>query len=428
MLEKKGIPTVSTVDSAFTEIAQIAAERAGMPYVRNVIIPHEVLEENAAAKAKAAVKDIVEGLTKPLGENEKAAGVIRPGEAPGMSIQGTLQEVQEFFLKSRWTDGLPIIPPTEETVREMLKGTSHPPEKVVVEKFLPEPWKVTVEKVAINGVMAGCKPEHMPILLAMVEAFSKGPFGASVRSTTSFSFMTVVNGPIADKVGMNSGINAMGPGNAANACIGRALDLFMINLGGLWPGLNDTSSIGNPTKYSFAFAENESKSPWEPFHLGQGFNKNESTVSVFVGGWYFTSPGWVTGKDVLYDICRELKYVPLPWGATVILDPTTAKLLSKAGFSKKDVRNFLWENTTMPAKEFRKGWGYDVFVAPSIKGGIYGKKTWPESYLTASENTPLRVFFSPDAINILVVGGETYLHYAVWKMAFPTTVSVDKWK
>jgi len=415
------------VDNAFTEIAQVAAEKEGMPFVRRVIIPHEVLEENVKVKARAAVNEIITALTKPLAEEEKKAGVIKQEESSRIAIKGTLSEIQEFFQKSRWTDGLPIIPPTEKNVREMLKGTSHSPGEIVVEKFLPEPWKATVEKVAINGVMAGCKPEQMPILLAMVEALAKGPFGASARSTTSFTFMTVVNGPMAAKAGMNSGINALGPGNPANASIGRALMLFLTNLGGSWPGLNDTSSIGNPTKYSFAFAENEARSPWEPFQVGQGFKRNESTVSVFVGGWYLSSPGWVTGKDVLYDICRELKYVPLPWGATVIFDPTTARLLSEAGFSKKDIQNFLWENTTMTAKEFRKGWGYNVLVVPSIKGGIYGKKTWPESYLTVPEDTLLKVYTHPDAISILVVGGETYLHYEVWKMAFPTTVSVDKW-
>lgn len=442
LLEKKGIPTVSIVDSAFEHDAQAAADNEGMPVIRRVIIPHQILEENVKAKTKAALNDIINALTKPLTQNEKKTGFIKPKEPPRIAVTGTLSQVQEYFQKSRWTDGLPIIPPTEENVRQMLKGTSHSPGEIVVEKFLPEPWKVIVEKVAINGVMAGCKPEHMPILLAMAEAFSKGVFESNVRSTTSFSFMTVVNGPIAVKAGMNSGMNALGPCNPANASIGRAHRLFIINLGGSWPGVNDMSSIGNPTKYSFAFAENEERSPWEPFHLEQGFKKEESALTIFLGGWYLTSPGsvgqqfagYLKGKGLegaLYNICHDLQHVPCPWGAVVILDPTSAKNLSKGGFSKKDVKKFLWENTTMTAKEFRSTWGYETFLAPAIRKGttIYREKNiWPESYLTVSDDTIVRTYTHPDAISILVVGGESNDFYQVWRMSQPISVSIDRWK
>ncbi len=420
------------MDSAFVHDAQISAEGEGMPSVRRVVVPHQIMEDNVKVKAKTALTEIVKALTVPLIEEEVKTGFLKLKETPRIALTGTLSEVQDYFQKSRWTDGLPIIPPTEENLREMLKGTSHPPEKVVVEKFLPEPWKVTVEKVAINGIMAGCKPAQMPILLAMAEAFSKGAFHSSVRSTTGFSFMTVVNGPMAEKAEMSAGMNALGPCNPANASIGRALRLFIINLGGSWPGINDMSSIGNPTKYAFAFAENEERSPWEPFHVEQGFKKDENAVTIFVGGWYLSSPGHVAyGKPIeaLHRISKELKYVPLPWGATVILDPTSARIFAKSGLSKADIKKFLWENTKVTAKEFRDGWGYSTFIEPSIKGGIYGKeKTWPESYLTAPDETLVKVYTHPDAISILVAGGESNDFYQVWKMAWPVTASVDKWK
>lgn len=155
----------------------------------------------------------------------------------------------------------------------------------MTEAMLPERWKATVEKVAINGVMAGCKPVDMPVLLAMVEAFSKGLLEGTVVSANSFSFMLVVNGPIAREIGMNSEVNALGPGNQANATIGRALRLFLTNLGGLTPGINLMACQGNPSNYSFAFAENEEASPWEPFHVSMGFKREESVVSIFSGGW-----------------------------------------------------------------------------------------------------------------------------------------------
>ena len=149
----------------------------------------------------------------------------------------------------------------------------------------PNGWTVTVEKVAINGVMAGCRPQDMPILLAMVEAFSNGKFRSSVVSANSFCFMVVVNGPIAQEVDMNSGINALGPGCVANAAIGRALRLFLTNLGGLTPGTNLLACQGNPANCSFAFGENEAASPWEPLHVSMGYKREESAVTIFAGGW-----------------------------------------------------------------------------------------------------------------------------------------------
>src|SRR5262249_54687108 len=153
-------------------------------------------------------------------------------------LQGTLAEVQTYFDEHHWTDGLPIVPPTEDAVAAMLKGTHHGKDEIVTRAMVPEGWPVTVEKVAINGVMAGAPPSAMPVLLAAVEAFGSGHFASSVRSTNSFSFMQIVNGPIAREIGMNAGTYALGPGNRANASIGRALRLFIYNLGGGENGVN----------------------------------------------------------------------------------------------------------------------------------------------------------------------------------------------
>ncbi len=176
----------------------------------------------------------------------------------------------------------------------MLKGTSHRPEEIVTKAMLPQKWTATVENVAVNAVMAGCKPADMPLLLAMVEAFAKGGYASTVVFANSFSFMVVVNGPIAKAIGMNGDVNALGPGNQANATIGRALRLFLTNLGGLNPGTNLMACLGNPSNYSFAFSENEEASPWEPFHVSRGFKKEESVVTIFTGGGIMgeIEPGW----------------------------------------------------------------------------------------------------------------------------------------
>jgi hypothetical protein len=206
----------------------------------------------------------------PLEEKETKSGPYLPPRPPRIAMEGTEDQIQKHFYDSSWTDGLPIIVPTEEKVAWMLKGTSRKPDEIVTRRMWPGPLEVTVEKVAIVGVMAGCKPEYMPVLLAAAEAFGSGNNAATVVSTNSFSYMQVVNGPIAKQIGMNAGIYALGPGNQANATIGRALRLSVHSLGGGRVGENIMGTQGNVSSYSFCFPENEERSPWEPYHVTQG--------------------------------------------------------------------------------------------------------------------------------------------------------------
>ena len=262
LLEKRGIPGLFIVDEPFIEDVQVTCEKDGMPMLRRVNVAHPCgnIDDKDIPKI---MKEIAKTLSVPLNDEEKKTGTVKPKKPSRIAVTGTLSEVQRYFREHYWTDGLPIIPPTEENIKEMLKGTSHSPDEIVVQKMLPENWMVNVEQVAINGVMAGCKPEHMPVLLAMVEAFSKDQFSSSVRSTNSFSFMVLVNGPIRNEIGMNSGINALGSGtrNDANAAIGRFLKLAIINLGGSDTGINDMSSQGNPSKFSVSFGDGGNPSP-----------------------------------------------------------------------------------------------------------------------------------------------------------------------
>jgi hypothetical protein len=194
--------------------------------------------------------------------------------------------------------------------------------------MLPESLTVSIENVATVGVMAGCEPEHMPVLLGMTEAFANDLFSSTVRSTCSFSFSVLVNGPVANQIGMNSGINALGSGtgNKTNATIGRFLRLAIICLGGSKSGLNDMSSIGNPSKYSFAFSENEQRSPWEPFHVSSGYRADESVVTIMSGGFSHSGP---FGHLDLDRIARRIATYELPNGALIILDPMSAKSSQK---------------------------------------------------------------------------------------------------
>ena len=188
----------------------------------------------------------------------------------------------EFMFDQGFSDGLPLVPPTPERVIRMLSGTSRDPQDIVA-VLPPNLVETTVEKVAINAVMAGCKPEYFPVVLAALEAACTDEFNAhGVMSTTmGASPVIVVNGPIRDKIGMNSRLSALGQGNRANATIGRAVRLDIRNIGGAQPGGTERSTLGSPMKFTMCFAEAEERSTWEPLHVERGFNAEDSIVTLF---------------------------------------------------------------------------------------------------------------------------------------------------
>jgi hypothetical protein len=432
-LEKRGVPGVFVLSEGYEHAVQQTCQREGMPQLRRVVTPSPPWGPETLDKQMPRImQEIVACLTIPLTEGEKGTREIVPEEPPRCAVKGDLAQVQAFFLENRWTDGLPIIPPTEQNVAAMLAGTSHARDAIVTEAMPPLKWTVTVEKVAINGVMAGCQPAYMPVLLAMVEAFAKGSYVASVVSANSFCFMAVVNGPIARRIGMNAGVNALGPGNHANASIGRALRLCLTNLGGLEPGKTLMACQGNTGNYSFAFAENETASPWEPFHVSMGYKPEESTVTIMAGGWGHGGNGASRRDEPLHfhHIIEIIKTFQLPWGAVILVSPLLAKeIVREKGFSKRDFQDYLQQHTLKTAGEFRSDPYYNTFMEPVLRGKkIYGvDNIWPSWYLEADDAALVPVYGRSEFIRPIVVGGEAYAVFQAWKMAFPSTVSVDKW-
>jgi hypothetical protein len=429
-LEKRGIPSVFIVDEPFIDDVQVTCDKEGMPRLGRVIVPHpcgDVPDD----QLPRFISRMIEVLTVPVNHVEqrevKPTG-IDTDVSSRIAVSGTLEEIQDYFDEHAWTDGLPIVPPTEDRVSAMLQGTSHAPDKIVTNAMLPESWTVTVEKVAIVGVMAGCKPGYMPVLLAIVEAFANGSFSSSVRSTTSFSFVVMVNGPIAKQIGMNAGINALGSGtgNKANATIGRFLRLALINLGGSQSGVSDMSSQGNPSKFSFAFAENEARSPWEPYHVSQGYQSNESVVTIMSGGW---SHMGTFGNVDLDQIARTITTMEFPNGALIIMDPMAARSLAKRGYTKQEVEEYIWAHATRTMGEFRADHFYPLFIEPLLRGkAMHGQKyLWPARYLELPDDAIVQVF-PRGKIKVVVVGGETNPFSQAWRMAYPITVSVDRWR
>ncbi len=427
LLEKAGIPGVYIVDEPFKADVEISCRKEGMPGLRRVVVPHpcgDVTDD----QLPEIVSRLAAALTSPLTDNEGDPKKRKTEEPVRLVFKGSIEEVNRFFYNRGWSDGLPIIPPTEEAVKEMLKGTHHPPDEVVTTNMLPESYTVTVEKVATVGVMAGCEPKYMPVLLGLVEAFSDDYFSSSVRSTSSFSFAVVVGGPIAHEIGMNWGINALGSGtgNKANATIGRFLRLAAICLGGSRSGVSDLSSIGNPTKYSFAFTENVEKSPWEPFHVSAGFEPGESVVTVMSGGYSHHSP---FGHGDMERMARSIATYELPVGVLVVMDPSSAKKISSLGYTKKAAEEFIWSHATRPASEFRSDFFFESLIQPVLKGKPWYGRTglWPAEYLDAPPEKQVPVF-PRDDVRIIVVGGETNPFTEAWQFARPVSVVVDRWR
>ena len=196
----------------------------------------------------------------------------------------TAEDEMEAMFDRGWSDGLPVIPPTPERVMRMLAGTTRSPDEIVA-IVPPDLVECTVEKVAINAVLAGCKPEYMPVVLAAVEAACTTQFnGHGLLATTYFSGpVLIVNGPLAKAIGMNSGVNVLGQGNRANSTIGRALQLVIRNVGGGLPGGVDRAALGNPGKVGFSFAEDEENSPWTSLATERGIPEGKSAVTLFAG-------------------------------------------------------------------------------------------------------------------------------------------------
>ena len=269
-------------------------------------------------------------------------------------------EVVETYLERGWTDGLPIVPPTPDLVSACLEAAGCNPADILA----TEPTKgrvITAEKVAVNAVMAGCKPEYFAIVAATVEAMSEPKFNlhAMTASTMGAASLLIVNGPAAREVGLNSGVSVFGPGHRANAAIGRALRLVIINATGSVSGEIDKATLGHPGKYTWCMAEAEDVSPWEPFQANRGFSEDDSTVSVFaalspiqVDNHAFQRP-----EEILTSF-REAMFaggVGMNQGeVVVVLCPEHVGNLERAGWTKAQVKQFLWESAQRPASEWRR--------------------------------------------------------------------------
>ena len=257
----------------------------------------------------------------------------------------------EVAYQNGWTDGLPVVPPTPERVERMLTGTKRPADEIIA--LIPPKWgRATVEKVAINAVMAGCKPAYLPVVIAAIEAMTTEAFSLhGVQVTTSLvSPLLIVNGPIRGELNINDGFNVFGQGWRSNATIGRAVRLVCTNIGGALPGELDRATFGHSGKFTYCIGEKEEVSPWAPLHVDRGFEASQSAVTVFAGASPRNIDDHVssTAEGILNTICLYLAVPGIIAGEIVlVLSPEHSKTIGDAGFSKRGVQEFVYEHTKL---------------------------------------------------------------------------------
>lgn len=312
----------------------------------------------------------------------------------------SLEAIQDFFETQGWTDGLPFIPPTPERVEQMLRYVDRSPEDVVA-TIAPRAGEATVERIAINAVMAGCRPEYMPVLLAAVSGIADPDFSLNgIQSTTHpCAAFVLVNGPIATELNVNGGYNCFGPGWRANATIGRALRLVMWNIGGGLPGTGDRATQGTPAKYSFCIAENEAENPWEPLHVELGYGADESTVTVMAAEapHNIQDHGSRTGASILHTITESLKNMGgnqvLMFGGQplIVLGPEHAAVLARDGYTKDAIKRHVWEHANVWMSECAPDW--------------HEGHMWDRLLEVTGQTEVFRLAEHWSRINIIVAGG-----------------------
>lgn len=325
--------------------------------------------------------------------------------AARLELEDDAQAVFEAFLEQGWGDGLPIVPPTEARVAAMLACTARDPGEVIG-SIPPGGGIATVEKVAINAVMAGCRPEYFPVVLAVVEAAVDPHFNLNgVQATThSVSPLIVVSGPVVKELGFNCSTNVFGSGYRANATLGRALRLIMLNLGGALPGKLDMATMGHPGKYSYCIAENQDESPWAPFHADRGVPAEASAVTVFGGeGPHNVIASLARGPHHLLNGAASVmstlggNNVYFQGESMLVVGPEFARYLGKIGWSRRDVQSYLYERASKTIGELKQA-GY--FYKESWKAH------WPPWIDPTNDQCRVPIASDPKDIHIVVSGGE----------------------
>jgi hypothetical protein len=420
------MPGVLLTTTEFLEDAKSAARDRGMPGIRMIALPADTYYRSRASQeelepiATKAFPEIVDDLTRPLtAEEAKPSQVQKELEdanikVTGKDYQDAYEKVNELFLDNHWADGLPIVPPTPSLVKAMLAGTTRSP-KEVIGQAAPKNGTVTVEKVAVNAVMAGAKPEYFPVILAAMDGFTDKHYDLThvQASTGSFTPIVVVSGPLGKELGFNSGIGMLGHGFRANSTVGRALRLSLLNIGQTWPQVNDMALTGRLESYTFfTFAEDDDKSPWEPYSVSLGYEPEDSTVTVASSGNPLVLGGgavapW-TGQGVIDQVVARISGGGgFGWFHSqtfdLVLIPDCAVDLQSHGYTRKSLQEYLYEHSRMPFEKLSPA------TVKLTQEAIADGRIRPEHAQIFLDNLKpggrVPIVQSPDDFHIFVAGG-----------------------
>ncbi len=402
LVEHLGKPVVMMANHRFETISKSAASLRGVKNLRTVTWDlgdlsmepdlEYAVNELIPGKVSEYMPQIIAALTSPLTPEED-----KPQEQaenpPRIVYEGDIQEVNQFYYQKGWAYGMPVMPPTEEAVKEMMSGTDLPPDHVVA-KIPPMMGRATVETIAVNAVMAGCLPTYMPVLIAAVEAMvdPRMWIEAYTCSAASWAPLLIVNGPVRNDLDLNSGGSIMSPYYKANAAIAHAVGLIIMNIAGIRVGIEDMGIFGHEGRFGMCFAENEEESPWEPMHVYYGFEKEDSAITMswphlrMLGMYPENLDAMLTG------ICEGVQAHGFDPGCTFILLPETAKFLADNGFSRRDFVDYLVEYARKPATQMNVRW---------MKGNNHIPKNVP---LPADPTRSVRKFLSGMHMPVAVAG------------------------
>ena len=421
VVELAGIPSVSMVSSGFVQLARVVSKGLGVELPMTVYPGPPMVDSLETVREKVEqhlLPGIIAGLTTPPRKqtaDSRGAAEPRPGE---IVYSGDLFAVQEHFHRQLWTDGMPVMPPTRDAVQRFLGFTDRKPDEVIA--VLPqESREATILSISVNGVMAGCRPEYMPVLVAIVEAMADPKFRIEdAGSTPSWEPLVIVSGPISRQLGLNHGQGVMKVGRQANTSIGRFVRLYLRNVCGyrIPPGDGDKGSIG--FTFNVALAEDEAaarKIGWPTFGMDQGFGPDENVVSV-TSVVCITPPTYSAGADALSHARQFVAVMGRTfslwafsgmrkgeWLPVIVISPAVAEVIARE-WSKDDLRRYFWEHATLPASVMQD------FAIPA--GGIpldledlVAKGILPPHYVESDDpERPLRIVVAPEHIAIIVAG------------------------
>jgi len=406
ILAKSGLPTVCIVveDHMPMWIDYAYSRQVNLPVVTIESNPEALPVEKAIEMMESAIEAIVAALKNPTEIPPARIGELTA--SPFIEVADSLDVMHDKLYKLGWTDGLPVIPPTEERISSMIAHVNGNPDDIIGE-MPPLRGIATLTNIAANAVMAGCQPEHMPLLMAQVQACNQLEISLPIGLMNTIGTpITIINGPVRNDLDINCSKGLFGPGNRSNAALGRALQFMLRNIGGATAQATQ-ANLSQPSRYTFCFGENEEGSPWEPLHVERGFSRETSTVTITsitsiiqVATYTFD---WTTMLDVFADSMAYFGSNIILQGAGevwVFITPHHANLFASQGFSKNDVKEYIWKKARFPKSKFPE-------------------KLVPYPHHLIEKDNQVLVVKSPDDINIVVAGGLDQF-YGVVMTSIPT--------